>query len=73
MKINLNTLIDFFDNNEIPEQEIRLNEAEVVKNPKLFVETHLTVLKRNRGNKAMLPYYLRLEKFYLIVKNEKNN
>lgn len=69
-KINLNTLIDFFDKNEIPQEPIRLNEAEVVLNPKKFIETHITVLKRNRGNRAMLPYFLRLKKLYLIMNND---
>lgn len=72
MKITLKTLINYFNNTELPKEPFRLNKAEVINDCKKFVESHLVVLKANKGNKAMLPYFDRLKKFYLKL-NEKNN
>lgn len=67
-EIKLKTLVDFFNKTKLPKKPFRLNQAEVINNCEKFVESHLAVLKANRGNKAMLPYFLRLKNFYLKIK-----
>ena len=34
-----------------------------------FVDSHLTILKANSGNKCFIPYYNRLILFYEKIKN----
>lgn len=48
---------------------LQLSECEQIISPKVFLKSHLRILKKNPGNRAVLPYYLRLEKFYKLLKN----
>jgi hypothetical protein len=36
---------------------------------KKFIDSHLTILKANSGNKRFIPYYNRLILFYEKIKN----
>lgn len=57
-----------FNNTTLPNEEIRLDQATIITDPKLFVESHLNYLKGNSGNRTFLAYYYRLVRFYELVK-----
>lgn len=60
----------FFKEYDFKDKEIQLKVGEKIINPELFVKTHIRILNHNKGNKRFLPYYLRLEKLYKILKLE---
>jgi hypothetical protein len=60
--------------------EIELKKIEIPKSIKIksdlnitdcqkFIDSHLTILKANSGNKRFIPYYNRLLLFYKTIKN----
>jgi hypothetical protein len=58
----------FFDSlPELP-KDFKLSECEVIVDVELFVETHISFLRANAGNRLFLPYYLRLDKLYKLIK-----
>lgn len=71
-KVNIKVLEKFFDETDLPNTDIRLNQCSVIKDPKVFVESHLSVLRANSGKKLVMPYYERLLKFYYIIKDNKD-
>jgi hypothetical protein len=60
--------------------EIEIKKIEIPKSIKIksdlniidcqkFIDSHLTILKANPGNKRFIPYYNRLLLFYKTIKN----
>ena len=66
--MKLNELEAFFDSIDLPDDLIKLNQAETIIDCKKFVKSHLECLKGQKGNKAYLPYYNRLIQLYKILK-----
>lgn len=71
--IHVNKIIEHFENhfdynfkehNDI----VVLNPAEKIFGLETFLKSHISILKRNSGNKRYKPYYDRLYKVYLISK-----
>jgi hypothetical protein len=67
--MSLKQIKEFFKTYEFDNENVRLNEATVVTNPKRFYESHIKILEAQSGKKAYLPYYNRLKIFYYIIKN----
>jgi hypothetical protein len=59
----------YFKEHPPTEQPTQLDACTRICSPKQFLKTHFRILKKNPGNRAVLPYYLRLEQFY---KNQKS-
>lgn len=57
----------FFLEQELPEDPIKITNAETIINMKLFVDSHISMLDNHPGNKAYLPYYNRLLKLKEIL------
>ena len=57
----------FFNSIDLPDEPIKLNEAETITDCKKFVKSHLECLKGQKGNKVYLPYYNRLIQLYKIL------
>lgn len=70
-KIDINFLEEFFKTATLTEEKIKLESGAYILDQKLFTESHLDILKANSGRKVMLPYFLRLVKFYKIIKQQK--
>ena len=70
-KIDINFLEQFFKTKELKNEKIKLENGTFITDQKLFVESHLNILKANSGKKVMLPYFTRLLKFYQIIKQQK--
>lgn len=68
MKPNINDIIQFFDDFDFKNQEVKLDQCTNITNVKNFVESHKKYLLANRGKKLFLPYYNRLLKLYLKLK-----
>ena len=63
MAMNIDTVAEFwagfdFDNAE----PITLDNCQKVICLRTFVNVHISILQRNKGNRAYLPYWVRLEK-----------
>ena len=43
---------------------MKLSNHETILNAKEFVDTHISVLERNKGNRTFIGYYNRLRLFY---------
>jgi hypothetical protein len=54
-------LEEFFFNTTIPEKSISLNNFSKISNPKKYIETYLSIIKTNNGNKTYKPYFERLQ------------
>lgn len=72
MAIKLKELEGFFKNKKLGKEPFRLDQCSVIEDQKQFVESHLSVLRANTGNKVAMPYYHRLVKFYKIIKDKHN-
>lgn len=66
-KIELEEVIEYLTNQEIPAQ-FQLDQCTFITNTRLFIKTHIQILKANSGNKLMMPYYNRLISFYYAIK-----
>lgn len=53
---------------EIPDKLIVKKDFNII-DCKKFLDSHLTILKANSGNKRFIPYYNRLILFYEKLKN----
>lgn len=60
----INQIIKYFEENGIPEDEFKIDKCSVIKDPKKFVESHISTLLANPGNLTFLPYFERLNKYY---------
>ena len=67
----IETIKDFFAKNEIPDTPMMLNEWTKIENPKLFVESHISIVE-GMAEKTAEPYVSRLREFAVILLNKKN-
>ena len=65
--MKLQDLEAFYSTVELPEEPIRLNQSAIIESPKMFVESHLNVLRANSGNERMIPYFDRLVELHKIL------
>ncbi len=66
-------LEDFFKGLELP-KTIQLSESENIIFPKLFVASHLCLIRANNGNKTFIPYAIRLNRLKeFLTKNNQTN
>lgn len=56
----------FYQDFEIPKEEIRLDSATLILDPEKMVKSHIAILDYNPGNKRLMPYWERLKKVYQI-------
>ena len=47
---------------------MKLSNHETILNANEFVDTHISFLERNKGNKTFIGYYNRLVLFYKLIK-----
>lgn len=66
--IPLQEIKQYLSNTELLPQ-IKLNEYTYISDSKKFIESHITTLERNTGNRTFLPYYERLCDFYKRIKH----
>lgn len=66
--ITIQKLEEYFNNFNHTSALIQLGHGETIINSNIFVESHILRLKKNTGNRAFLPYYNRLTKFYKLCK-----
>ena len=57
----------FFNSVELPSDEIRLSQCEVISDVQKFISSHLGYAKRYNGNMTFEPYLMRLEKLKNIL------
>ena len=67
-KIDINFLEEFFKTATLTKEKIQLESGAFITDQKLFVKSNMDILKANSGKKVMLPYFIRLVKFYEIIK-----
>lgn len=65
--MKLHDLEIWFNENKDILRECQLSVCGKVIDPKLFVESHIAILKNNSGNPRYLPYYDRLLAYYNIM------
>jgi hypothetical protein len=64
----------FFNNAIIPTQPLKLNAYSTIVDCSLFIETHLTIVRANKGNNVYLPYLNRLQELKkVLTTNSRNN
>jgi len=63
---------DYFNSVILP-NEIQLDQATKIMDSKLFVSSHLSILKRYSGNEYFLQYLIRLLKLKKLIENGKVN
>ena len=52
MKVPISEIKEYLQNNEVPTQ-LQLNECSFISDTKTFIDTHLSILERNKGNKTL--------------------
>lgn len=57
----------FFNSIDLPTEEIRLSQCEIITDVQKFIDTHLIRVERYNGNMTFEPYLLRLEKLRNIL------
>jgi len=66
-KSNYEIITGFLQKYKHNGSQIILSECEVINDYDKFVESHISALKANSGNKTFSPYYSRLVKLYKII------
>lgn len=61
----------YFQSIILPLQPLKLNDCSTITNCSQFVESHLTVVRHNRGKQTFLPYLHRLKELKEFLKNTK--
>lgn len=69
--MNYDVIREYFDNIEIKDEAIKLDQGTTITNPKKFYQSHCAFLDGNRGNKRYKPYYDQLVKFYNYYESKK--
>lgn len=71
MQPNLGDIERFFSTYDFDNQNVseKINKHGKIINLKMFVESHISYLKHNKGKKIFIPYYKRLQEIYEILKN----
>ncbi len=49
-----------------PDGPFRLSGAEVIQDPKKFIQSHISIIEANYGKELSRPYAARLNKFYKL-------
>ncbi len=62
----------YFKTINLPTNSIRLNAYTIITEPKLFINSHLLIVKAYNGNRIFLPYLNRLKKFKHLI-DKKND
>ena len=57
----------FFNSIDLPTDEIRLSQCEIITDVQKFITSHLAYVKRHNGKMTFEPYLLRLEKMKNIL------
>ena len=57
----------FFNSIDLPTDEIRLSQCEIITDIQKFIDTHLIRIEQHNGNMTFEPYLLRLEKLKNIL------
>ncbi|MBC7486072.1 MAG: hypothetical protein H7282_04915 [Cytophagaceae bacterium] len=57
----------YFSTSILPPGPIRISVCETIENPRLFVDNHLQMVKRNIGKEKFLPYLDRLIQFKELI------
>lgn len=70
--MKLEDLIDFFDEIENLPDSIQLDRTSRITDVQGFIQSHVTILQANKGNKSFMPYYLRLVQLYNILKQKES-
>uniref|UniRef100_A0A6M3LV05 DUF6965 domain-containing protein n=1 Tax=viral metagenome TaxID=1070528 RepID=A0A6M3LV05_9ZZZZ len=52
----------FFNSIELPTEPIKLSQAETIIDIRKFINSHLSIVKAQNGNRVYLPYLNRLKK-----------
>ena len=65
---SLDEIENYFETYNFIGENIRVDECTTVTDLKKFVRSHISILRKNKGNKLYMPYYDRLYKVYLISK-----
>lgn len=65
-------LIKFLKETNLP-KSIKLDECTEITDVNRFVNSHITAIKKNSGNKYFIPYYKRLVKLYNLLNKPKNH
>lgn len=60
-------LENYFTGIELPTQPVKLNKSSTIKDCSLFIDSHLTTVKRNNGNRTFLPYLNRLQELKQVL------
>ena len=61
----------FFENYKFDKEPIKLNKATVIRNPTIFIASHLSTVRGSASRNVRQVYFDRLEKFYELIKNKK--
>ncbi|NQU86798.1 MAG: hypothetical protein HQ541_13660 [Mariniphaga sp.] len=58
---NINELEIYFNRIKLPTEPVRLNQCSIIIDVPKFINSHLTVVKKNNGERTYLPYLNRLQ------------
>ena len=61
----------FFKNYTFGKEPILLNQATEIRNPTIFIASHLSIVRGSASRNVRQVYFDRLEKFYELIKNKK--
>ena len=62
-------LENFFKSCQMPTEPLQLSEGEVIHDLKLFIATHISVIKTNNGKNGFIPYLDRLKLLKSLIDN----
>ena len=65
---SLDEIENYFKTYNFISGDLRVDECTTVTDLKKFVQSHIRILRNNKGNRLYMPYYDRLYKVYLISK-----
>lgn len=69
---NITELKDFFENKDITQEQVKLNNCSTIIDLNKFIKSHLTIVKAQNGKQVYYPYYQRLvqlREYLEILKN----
>jgi hypothetical protein len=68
--VTLKTIKAFFDNYKFDNNVLILNQSTKITDLKKYVRVNIKMLECNSGKKVYLPYFERLKKIYLKIKQD---
>jgi hypothetical protein len=69
---DITELENYFTGITLPNQPVKLKQAEIIFNCSIFIENHLATLKANNGKRTFLPYLNRLQKLKQVLTTNLN-